>query len=56
MEKRLSSFDPSLLDLIKGKATSLKTELEASTKIKTTPGKKKKIEMKNRIDNILKIF
>ena len=39
MEKRLSSFDPAFLDILRGKAVALKTELEAASKVRTTPGK-----------------
>ena len=39
MEKRLSIMDSGTLDSMRAKAVSLKSELEAASKVRTSPGK-----------------
>ena len=38
MEKRLSIMDSGTLDSMRAKAISLKSELEAASKVRTSPG------------------
>jgi hypothetical protein len=45
LEKRLSMLDPLALDTLRSKATALKNELESASRVKTSPGTIRRIEI-----------